>query len=520
MSTKSENKIIFPGKCLDSNDPLMLGRIRAVPETENEQEIMGSISTNCAIYDPTNNQKVIDIKPECKWTSDDPFLFLPLLPFHLYGTPKQNEYVHIIFSNKDFKYQSQFYIPGVFSSPMSSVFENYQSSKTFLASGVRNKTTLDLKNQQNEYRDDRSKGVFPEPEDNALIGRGSTDVVLKKDEVLIRAGKYSGILEPNTFPVGNLRRSFLQLSNFTQRKVDLPPYTYAVLKEQVKTVKKLIEWNIFNPDNQFNTFTGNISLYNVNPDESTNTKNFKVDSDVSNFTSAPIYQLNFAAETFENVVLKINSFIKGVNDGRIDIVSAQTFNVPQEIFPVIFRPGQLTYQYLKNFDGINNVLQYANVFKFYRSVKLNEADNEFGFGLIFRKDKIGEVYDPVITEAKPSEYISVPVTYASLGGENIFLLSHKSSIPSKGEIDFRETLYGISQEKFTDEIFSKTNSMVRGEQLMDFLNLMTKFLISHVHPFPGLPPVPIAIDGTQSAQILKSLLDAPNTILNQNIRIN
>ena len=519
MSIRDSNRIIFPGRCLDSNDPLMLGRIRAVPETENLQEIMGSISTNCAIYDPTNNQKIIDIIPDCKWTIDDPFLFLPLLPFYVNTQPKTEEYVHIIFSNKDFKYQNQFYIPGVFSSPMSSVFENYQASKTFLASGSRNKPTLDLKDTQNEYRDERTKGVFPEPEDNSFLGRGSTDLILKEDEVLIRAGKFSGFLSPTIFPVGNIRRAFLQLSNFTQRKIELPAYTYATLKAQVKTVKKLIEWSIFNPDNQFGSFTGVISLYNVTADESTNTENFKVDSDVSSFTS-PIYQLPFVAETFENALIKINSFIKGVNDGRIDILSAQTFNVPSELFPFIFRPSPLTYRYIKEFNGVDNVIQYANLFRFYQSIKLNDADDECGFGLVSRKDKIGQVYDPIITEVKPSDYISAPVTYSSLGGEYVYLLSHRSSIPVKGEIDFRETLYGISQEKFTDEIFEKTNSMVRGEQLLNFLNLMTKFLISHVHPFPGLPPVPVAVDGTTSTQILTSLLKAPTDILNQNIRIN
>jgi hypothetical protein len=44
--------------------------------------------------------------------------------------------------------------------------------------------------------------------------------------------------------------------------------------------------------------------------------------------------------------------------------------------------------------------------------------------------------------------------------------------------------------------------------------------VSHVHPFPGLPPVPVAVDGTQSSQILSELLNAPNKILNQNIRVN
>ena len=56
--------------------------------------------------------------------------------------------------------------------------------------------------------------------------------------------------------------------------------------------------------------------------------------------------------------------------------------------------------------------------------------------------------------------------------------------------------------------------------MMDLIELIVKFLLSHVHPYHGLAAVPVGQDGTQSAQILQKLLDAPNTILNQQIRIN
>jgi len=525
MSQRDKNKIIFPGKCIDNEDPLVLGRIRAVPETDNYQEIIAGIPTNCAIYDPTNKEKIIDIKEECKWTIDDPFMFLPLLPFFINSSPKKNEYVHIVFANKDYKYQSQFYIQGPFSSPMASPFEFFEAGKTYLASGTRNKTTLSLKDQTGEYRDTRSYGIFPEPNDNSLLGRGTSDVIVKEDDVLLRAGKYIGTLNPNTFPMSNNKRSFLQLSYFRQKKVDLPSYTLVNLIEQVKVVQKLIEWNIFNPETQSDSFTGVINLYNVKADVRTNTTNFRVDSDVQDLLSAPLYQLGFFGETYEQVKLKINQFIQGVNNGKIsipDLINGgeNSYVVPEQIFPFIFRPGPLTYQYIKNFDGVNNSIQYGNVTKFYGDIKLNPADTDTGFGLIFSKGKSGPSYDPKSVTETPSEYINSPVSYTALGGDKLYLLSHESTIPGKGKINLTDTLYGIPQQTFTDDLEGKTNSMVRGEQLIDFLNLLTKFLVAHVHPFPGLPPVPVAVDGTQSAQILSELLNAPNKILNQNIRIN
>ena len=53
-----------------------------------------------------------------------------------------------------------------------------------------------------------------------------------------------------------------------------------------------------------------------------------------------------------------------------------------------------------------------------------------------------------------------------------------------------------------------------------FMNLVVRFLVAHVHPFPGLPPVPVSTDGVSASQILVELQNASNTILNQNIRIN
>jgi hypothetical protein len=46
------------------------------------------------------------------------------------------------------------------------------------------------------------------------------------------------------------------------------------------------------------------------------------------------------------------------------------------------------------------------------------------------------------------------------------------------------------------------------------------FLLNHVHPIPNTPPNPVAIDGTQKADILKTINEAPIKMLNDNIRIN
>jgi hypothetical protein len=62
--------------------------------------------------------------------------------------------------------------------------------------------------------------------------------------------------------------------------------------------------------------------------------------------------------------------------------------------------------------------------------------------------------------------------------------------------------------------------MVRGEELLELLESIVGFLVSHVHPYPLLPPSSVAYDGTSTDDLLKKMLEAYNKVLNKNIRIN
>jgi hypothetical protein len=108
----------------------------------------------------------------------------------------------------------------------------------------------------------------------------------------------------------------------------------------------------------------------------------------------------------------------------------------------------------------------------------------------------------------------------SFAADKVFLLSQQTEIPGKGGINFDGTLYGITNEQYVQEIIPKTSSMVRGEELIELINMIVRFLITHTHAFPGMPPVPVGYDGSNTTAILTELQNATNKILNENIRLN
>jgi hypothetical protein len=74
-------------------------------------------------------------------------------------------------------------------------------------------------------------------------------------------------------------------------------------------------------------------------------------------------------------------------------------------------------------------------------------------------------------------YTPNPVSYGTIASDFVYFLSHKTDIPSKQKINLepKETLYGISQEYFTEQILPNTDPMVRGNELMKLLKIDCQF---------------------------------------------
>jgi hypothetical protein len=107
-----------------------------------------------------------------------------------------------------------------------------------------------------------------------------------------------------------------------------------------------------------------------------------------------------------------------------------------------------------------------------------------------------------------------------MGGSRLFLLSHDSTIPGKDKVDLKNSVYGIDPDTITNQIEPNTSSMVRGEELLELMELIIRFCVTHVHPYPLLPPSSVTLDGLSTDDLLAKMQEAYQKVLNSNIRLN
>lgn len=516
-----DSPIFFQCVVIDNQDPLMLGRVRARIRTENYEDIIKSVENWNPEKDP--------------WTARDPLIFNPLLPYFLYQVPENEELVQVIYVNKDFKYQNQYYVQNAFYSP-NSVFNIYNvGGDKFTGTGMQYKSPKPIRNQDGTFANRFAEGLYPLPGDNGLLGRGNADIIVKKTDTLIRAGKYSAQPQSNIEFAGNVNRAFLQLSIFDSIKKKSQPKTYFQITTPTIQVKYLIEWVITNPENTVDKFCGSVYLYQLKPDVKTNSKELTVSSVVPENLKSVIAIENFFSLPISgatSVVSFINTFIKTCNDQLISTTGKRLFYTENK-FPIYFRPNNTTYSYL-NPSVPNSALSNTpsalcppgqldaiqkNMTAIFNNIKLNPNDSG-GYGLIWKSNTVGTPEKIEKQTVVSDLYVSASTTINAMGADYLFLLSHKSALFNKQPINLDGTLYGISGDTFFDEILPKTSSTVRGEELIELLNLIVRFLITHTHAYPGLPPATVTQDGSTVEQILTELQNAYTKILNNYIRLN
>jgi len=497
--------LLYQCVVLDNNDPLMLGRIRGRLLSDDYDAIVKS-----------QNFKEIDA-----WTEKDPFLFKPLLPYFIYQVPLIEELVFSVYYNRENKYQNQYYIQSTTSSPLNSTFEKYISGQQTTGFGYQISKPKNLKNKNTGLSGTTYDGVFPEPGDNAFLGRGRADLIIKENEILLRAAKTTTKLQPNVDPVGNVGRSFLQLSQFDTVKNFTGVKNFTNIKTNNLLVNYLIEWSIFNPENTQNKFTGQVYLFKLKPNLRVNSDNLNVDSKIDDLKSL-VTLSEFFALSLDEVVIFINKFISNCNSG-FKINGKQVFSSTENVFPIYYRPTNQMYNIISSppfSTSITDINASNNLKTLFPNINLYTDTPTKGYGLIWKLNTVGQPFDIKKTKEPTYNYTTTPTTFGSMGADYLVLLSHLSEIDGKKYINLQNTLYGINSDKFSDEIMPNTSSMVRGEELLELLNKIVYFLVTHTHSYPLLPPDEQTYTDANIPDLLAELNNASSKVLNKYIRLN
>jgi hypothetical protein len=107
----------------------------------------------------------------------------PMLPKYFYIIPKVGEIVRIFIEDVNYPHRSRYYLGSIVSQ-----LHKIEFDSAFTALSTTNVGVLKPEKAPSTYPD--AKGVYPDKDDVAIIGRLNTDIVLKPNQVVLRAGKH------------------------------------------------------------------------------------------------------------------------------------------------------------------------------------------------------------------------------------------------------------------------------------------------------------------------------------------
>ena len=158
------NRTIFYGEVIDIKDDVDGGRIKVrIPELDN------------------------------KTADDDLPWSYPLLPRFIHLYPQIGEMVRIFLEDNKFPERSRFWLGSIISQPQKIGYDS-----KFTALSTTNLGLTSPEKSPSSYPD--ADGVYPLKTDVAIVGKVNTDVILRLNEVHIRAGKHENgnVLKLNT----------------------------------------------------------------------------------------------------------------------------------------------------------------------------------------------------------------------------------------------------------------------------------------------------------------------------------
>jgi hypothetical protein len=550
-----DTKIIYYGVCLDSNDPLMAGRIRAVldddfkgesPKNYDESTLAKIFNGDVGKAADNGGDPIYATADSIKWSKDDPHIRNPFLPLYFNVVPGMGEAVKLIsYISTKTKVASEDveYIGPLISQPTKLAGEAYGNSRIFTTKGTRQPNSVLPVLRGNSD----SQGVFPYESTIALRGRLDSDLLFGNRQLILRAGKTQPQDKEIKIPKANFTQSIIQLDNFS-RELSLKKEKYPKSVEQDAPLNHIIEYEItneyFSGSTAIKLYDGNIQIFNLTPKDGKEpllSGKFGVSTVVSNHSNKNfICSLRFEAHTEDETVRLLNDFLY---ESHHDNVSSPPHNF-------VSNPTGVGASYRKvfedsiNFDSLTpNLEKLMSLHPFYfrptpSSLVIDTIFHKISllgveqFGRIFSANNVFPEVKTETTEIDVESYEEKTQGITTVLSNEILLFSYDETIPEKGKptplvTSFKSDNHelgdnvGVNQKTLVKMSRDNMEPLVRGEQLLILLTQMWDWIQNHEHGTAGTQPKdPAKETSVTKGDIVKLISSAKNTVLNKHIRIN
>lgn len=132
----------------------------------------------------------------------------PFIPKFIHQFPKIGEAVRILIEDPKFPQRSRFWVGSIISQPQKIEYDN-----SITALSTTNVGLSKPEKSPNSYPD--AKGIYPELNDIAIIGRLNNDIILRDNEIILRVGKHvaNDKLSLNKKNLGSVRMVYESTNN-------------------------------------------------------------------------------------------------------------------------------------------------------------------------------------------------------------------------------------------------------------------------------------------------------------------
>lgn len=491
-------KIIEIGVCLDNQDPRGFGRIRA----RNIDELDSSRENAVPNWE--------------NWSKDDPFVYSPFLPNHINIIPKKDQAIKIIRYDNERDLQNQEYIAGPFTTPHDYGGQSSEIQITETTFGQRSQKTPDVKSFSSNKKTfsegfirAESVGSVPRIEDIAISGNYGSDIILTDHGIQLRAGKLIDKFtaspkqkeDLSKYPFYSKKHSKISLKKFPETVI--LDYKDIIDNTLTRTdIKHLFEYKVDNPESPTEV-TYYIFSIKQSFGEKYKTDVFGIDTQLESNTSSLIYEETITLQSenkIQEAYILIRDFISKLDREKLNIIKPSLND--SYAHPFYFRPTSEFKSMSNSSDLIQKIIYH------------DRTSN----GLVFSNTSIDV---PIKKTTKKVPFLNkvsdVDQTFAAITADNILYLSTTNPGVDGKQIDFSSLdKYEYTQEDYLQRIVPNTFSTVRGEKLIEILELITLILLNHKHGILTEPKYfKSAIDS------LKKLIErSKQDMLNNSIRIN